>query len=108
DGDLSADFDACVRQKYPLASKPPLAPNAAVFAAQTLARKLLVTKASSGLTWCSTADLGAVQLSRFKPDGLTGPTTFTVLRAVLPCLGIKGLAFDGQSPVEAYLALSYT
>lgn len=108
DGDLAGDFDACVRQKYPLASKAPLAPNAAVFAAQSLAKTLLVQKASSGLTWCSNADLGAVQLSRFKPDGLTGPTTFTVLRAVVPCLGVKGLTFDAQSPVEAYLALSYT
>jgi len=105
DGDLASDFDVCVRQKYPLASKTP---NAGVFAAQTLAKNLLLRKSSSGLPWCSNADLGAVQLSRFKPDGLTGPTTFTVLRAVLPCLGIKGLAFDGQSPVEAYLALSYT
>jgi hypothetical protein len=108
DGDLAGDFDACVRQKYPLASKAPLAPNAAVFAAQTLAKNLLLRKGSSGLPWCSNADLGAVQLSRFKPDGLTGPTTFTVLRAVVPCLGIKGLSFDGQSPVEAYLAFSYT
>ena len=108
DGDLTGDFDACVRQKYPLASKAPLAPNAAVFAAQTLAKNLLLQKGSSGLPWCSNADLGAVQLSRFKPDGLTGPTTFTVLRAVVPCLGVKGLTFDAQSPVEAYLALSYT
>ncbi|HEV7670044.1 MAG TPA: hypothetical protein VGS22_16105 [Thermoanaerobaculia bacterium] len=105
DGDLAGDFGACVREKYPLAANTP---NAAVFAAQTLARKLLVTKGRSGLTWCSTADLGAVQLSRFKPDGVTGPTTFTVLRAAVPCLGVKGLTFDAKSPVEAYLALSYT
>ncbi len=108
DGDLAGDFDACVRQKYPLGSKAPLTPNAAVFAAQTLARNLLLRKGSSGLPWCANADLGAVQLSRFKPDGLTGPTTFTVLRAVSSCLGVKGPAFNAQSPVEAYLALSYT
>jgi hypothetical protein len=108
DGDLAGDFDACVRQKYPLASKAPLAPNAAVFAAQTLAKDLLLHKGKSGLPWCSNADLGAVQLSRFKPDGLTGPTTSTVLRSVLPCLGVKGLTFNAKSPVEAYLALSYT
>ncbi|MEP7010581.1 MAG: hypothetical protein ABJC13_09685 [Acidobacteriota bacterium] len=107
DGDLAGDFDACVRREYPLASKAPLTPNAAVFAAQTLAKNLLLRKGSSGLTWCANADLGAVQLSRFKPDGLTGPTTFTVLRAVSSCLGAKGLAFEAASPVEAYLALSY-
>ena len=104
DGDLSADFDRCVRAKFPLVKN---APNIPVFAAQTLARKLLVTQTSSGLTWCSNADLGAVQMSRFKPDGLTGPTTSTVLRAVASCLGAQGPTFDVQSPVEAYLAFSH-
>lgn len=104
DGDLSADFDRCVRARFPLVKN---VPNAPVFAAQALARELLVTQASSGLTWCSNADLGAVQMSRFKPDGLTGPTTFTVLRAVASCLGAQGPTFDAQSPVEAYLALSH-
>lgn len=107
DGDLSGDFDACVRQNYPLAAKPPIPPNAAVFAAQTLAKSLLASKTRSGLTWCSNADLGSVQLSHFKPDGVSGPGTFTVLRALSTCLQVKGPAFDAKSPVEAYLALSY-
>ncbi len=103
-GGLSGDFDPCVREKFPLAKN---APNAAVFAAQTLARKLLVSADASGVTWCPNADLGKIQPSQVKPDGLTGPTTFGVLRAVASCLRVEGLAFDAQSPVESYLALSH-
>ncbi len=107
DGDLAEDFDGCVRQGYKLDPKAPSVPNAAVFAAQALARRLLVSKGRSGLTWCSSTDLGEVQPSRFKPDGFIGPTSFKVLNAVLPCLGIDGVTFDAKSPAEAYLAFSY-
>ncbi len=104
DGDLPGDFAPCVSERFALAKGTP---NAAVFAAQALARKLLLSTDRSGLPWCPNADLGRVQPSQFKPDGSAGPTTFIVLNAVGACLEVEGLRFDGKSPAEAYLAFSY-